>query len=780
MTVELSKRIRKLDTVTINRIAAGEIIHGPVNAIKELIENSIDAKATNIQIQCTNGGLKQFQIKDNGTGINKDDLMIVCERFTTSKITKYSDLKQINSFGFRGEALASITFVGHLQIITRTSDSQVAYKTCYSLSKAISDPTPIAANVGTSILVQDLFYNLPTRLKSFKASEEYMKIVSLVQKYAIHYHKIAFQCKQKSMNVQTCSNPDPLDTISLIYGNSLKAQLIKISHNSDWSLNGYISNSMYNQKKEFILFINNRLVDLPQLKKAIDSIYQKYCKSSFIYIALQLNSESVDVNVHPTKSIVCFLNQDSIINEIGELIELKLKENNESRIFTVQKDVNKTPINKTAAYNLVRTDSRTRTIDSFVDITPTGKVLKRSKSIVSSPSTELENSSFVQCASHKENTVRKDYSPIQKPIHKENRPSSSLNENTLQECSASNQKASFNQSTAKIPIAKQALTFIQSTPSKEKGHSCKDESFDSPIRGMFDSEVQIINPIEMSETTKNPNETPETSNEKLYELSQDSPNSVIQSITKMTEQDFGDQSSNDKEWIDVQLDSIQTLISNLTENENKGINVLKIAISQIFQDHTFVGIYNAQLSLIQHQTSLILVNHQLLSKALWYQFLLYGFSNFGIFYFETPLNMQELLALYTNDDTQINQCITILSNNRMMMREYFSIIINSQSEIVGIPIIIQDYIPNLNKLPIFLYNLSSVTFETELECFHQIAQAIADFYSIECFTDQDEDYLKNIVYSMSRKCLGQEIWADTNIFKQITCLSELYKKFERC
>jgi DNA mismatch repair protein MLH1 len=215
------RRIKRLDQTTVNRIAAGEIIHRPSNAIKELIENSIDAKATMIQVQVNQGGLKQFQIKDNGTGILKDDLEIVCERFTTSKLNTFSELQSIGTFGFRGEALASITYVAHLQITTRTANSTCAFKSKYTHGKPLSEPTPCAGNIGTTINVEDLFYNLQTRLKSFKyPNEEYLKILTIIQKYSIHFPKISFSCKKHNAqsDLNTTQSTTAKDTIGLIYG----------------------------------------------------------------------------------------------------------------------------------------------------------------------------------------------------------------------------------------------------------------------------------------------------------------------------------------------------------------------------------------------------------------------------------------------------------------------------------------------------------------------------------------------------------------------------------
>jgi DNA mismatch repair protein MLH1 len=167
--------IRKLDEATVNRIAAGEVVQRPSAAVKEMIENSLDAGATCISIACKQGGMTLLQIQDNGHGIRKEDLEIVCERFTTSKIVAFEDLRKVTTFGFRGEALASITHVAHVTIITKTADNQCAYKAKYNDGKLIplkpgdrSEAKPCAGNNGTGTFFSYL-HMLFSCFKSFSS-----------------------------------------------------------------------------------------------------------------------------------------------------------------------------------------------------------------------------------------------------------------------------------------------------------------------------------------------------------------------------------------------------------------------------------------------------------------------------------------------------------------------------------------------------------------------------------------------------------------------------------
>ncbi|GFY24499.1 DNA mismatch repair protein Mlh1 [Trichonephila clavipes] len=286
--------IKKLDETVVNRIAAGEVVQRPSSALKEMIENSLDAKATSIQITVQSGGIKMLQIQDNGSGIKKEDLDIVCERFTTSKLEKFEDLSSISTYGFRGEALASISHVAHVTITTKTEDSKCAFKVKYCDGKPLHSPKPCAGNKGTQILVEDLFYNMSVRKNALRnASEEYAKIAEVVGRYAIHNSGKSFSLKKhgEGNDIHTLMNATIQENIRNIFGTNVARELLELELEDKklkFKAKGLISNANYSVKKcTFLLFINNRLVQSSQMRKAIESVYAAYLPKNmhpFLYL----------------------------------------------------------------------------------------------------------------------------------------------------------------------------------------------------------------------------------------------------------------------------------------------------------------------------------------------------------------------------------------------------------------------------------------------------------------------------------------------------------------
>lgn len=363
METSQTHTITKLDSSVINRIAAGEIIIQPANALKELIENLIDAGSTSVDILVKDGGIKLLQITDNGHGIHKEDLGLLCERFATSKLAKFEDLESISTYGFRGEALASISHIARLSVVTKTKGSDLAYKAFYLGGKlvgqnfnanAVAEPKPTAGTDGTQLTVEDLFYNMPSRLKSLKSkNDEYSRILDVVGRYAIHCQNVGFSCKKFGESHQALSTrPHMLlkERIRIVQGSAIANDLIDLEpiQNKDraelvglTSVEGAITSSDYVNKKkvEPVLFINHRLVSCGPLKRSILAAYYFFLPKGnhpFIYLSLEIEPRNVDVNVHPTKREVRFLNEDEIIEIITDLVQLTLSSHDSARKIPTQ------------------------------------------------------------------------------------------------------------------------------------------------------------------------------------------------------------------------------------------------------------------------------------------------------------------------------------------------------------------------------------------------------------------------------------------------------------
>nr|XP_019526915.2 DNA mismatch repair protein Mlh1-like [Aedes albopictus] len=656
--------IRKLDEVVVNRIAAGEIIQRPANALKEMMENSLDAKSTSIQVVVKAGGLKSLQIQDNGTGIRRDDLLIVCERFTTSKLQKFEDLSSIETYGFRGEALASISHVANLTITTKTKDEKCAFKATYEDGKLKGDIKPCAGNQGTQITVEDLFYNVPMRKQALKApNEEFQKISDVVSKYAVHNPQTGFMLKKFGENatIRTQAKSSVENNIALIYGLSISKSLLKVTLDDDilqLQVNGFITNVNFSLKKGmFLLFINHRAVDSANIRKAIDQIYSLYLPKGmapFVYLSIELNPNNVDVNVHPTKHEVHFLHEDEIIEKIKQVVEAALLGGNASRTFYTQALLPGAPepaetskLNESTGdkpkpdYKFVRTSHNDQKLDKFFGIN-----LSRNASMNESANNgdELGGSLVV---------------PKQEKLVRETKLTSVLN------------------------------------------------------------------------------------------------------LRKAVE-DLCDR-------------NLRTIISELT----------------------FVGVIDRHRVLIQYDTKMFLVATRTLFEELCYQMLLFNFENLDAMTFTNPLPVRELAMFalqdaesgWTEDDGPRDELAErieeILISKAPLMKEYFSLCISADGMLESIPIVVQEYIPSLAHLPMFVLRLATeVEWDEEKECFDTFCREVARYYAKIAFTKADAEYKWEVEHSIfpaiKQYLLPPKSFAKNGSLLKVANLPDLYRVFERC
>ncbi|GAQ87495.1 DNA mismatch repair protein - MLH1 family [Klebsormidium nitens] len=615
--------IRRLDQEVVNRIAAGEVIQRPSSALKELIENSLDAGAAAINVVIKDGGLKMIQITDNGHGIRPADLPILCERHTTSKLKEFEDLQSISTLGFRGEALASITFVAHLSVVTMTAGQTHGYKATYKDGVLEGEPKACAAVKGTQITVENLFYNVTARRKAFKnVGEEYSRILDVISRFAVHNEGVSFSCKKHGENradIHTLAASSRSENIRSVYGSSVARELIPIETSDDdparsrFKMGGCISSANYSAKKTImVLFINNRLVDCSPLKKACEAVYAAILPKAskpFLYMSITLPPEDVDVNVHPTKREVSFLNQEALIEAIQKAVEQKLLESNTSRTYYTQ--------------------SLLPGVAAPAPKSPAGADEGPSQAVAATQK------------AHPRNMVRTD---VLQPVGQ-------------LDAYVTKRLASARESPDDLAAIRRTVR-------------------------------QRRNPAIASEASE--------------------------------------------------LTSIQELLEEVNAGVHQGL-------SEIVRSNTFVGMADDTFALLQHKTKLFLANTVKLSKELMYQQVLRRFGQFNCIRLTPPAPLDQLLLIALDEEEALGrwqpndgpkeEIAKVLSQllvlKAEMLREYFRIEIDASGALHTLPLVLDQYSPDLDRLPQFALRLGNdVEWDTEKECFQTLAAAIAEFYAI--------------------------------------------------
>lgn len=311
--------IHLLDEKTINQIAAGEVVERPVNAVKEMVENSIDANASEIEVEIADGGITYIRVTDNGSGMDKEDAEMSIIRHATSKISTVDNIFHISSLGFRGEALASIAAVSKFTLTTRQKDNSEGIQLDIESGK-ITDSKIVGAPVGTTIEVRELFYNVPARKKFLKTERtEAGRINTIISKMALSHPTIAFRLINNGrVVIETPGNGRLLDAVTSLYGIEVSNEMFTVEHSSDmYFLDGMISKpSLLKSSRQYqTIIVNHRIVESPLISKAIDNAYHSLLPKTgypVCIIKLTVPPESIDINVHPQKREIKFEDEKEI------------------------------------------------------------------------------------------------------------------------------------------------------------------------------------------------------------------------------------------------------------------------------------------------------------------------------------------------------------------------------------------------------------------------------------------------------------------------------------
>lgn len=337
--------IKVLSKETVDKIAAGEVIERPVSVVKELVENSIDAGATNIIIKIYDGGKRKISISDNGSGINREDVNLAFIKHSTSKIENVDDLYRIHTMGFRGEALASIKAISNVSLISKTEEEEIGSKiSFFNGNKRIEN---ISTNKGTSIIVEDIFYNIPARKKFLKKDTYESNLINdLLYKLAIANPAIGFKYMNNDKVIfDLFSNQSLYERINSLYGYDTAINMKEVNISSDkFKIRGYISNNLLyrSNKKNQLLYINNRTVRNETINKVINEAYKSTIplnRFPVFFLFIDIDPSMLDVNIHPAKTEVKIQDMDELLVLLNSNLKRIINNDVELKIaFSDKKD----------------------------------------------------------------------------------------------------------------------------------------------------------------------------------------------------------------------------------------------------------------------------------------------------------------------------------------------------------------------------------------------------------------------------------------------------------
>ncbi|MFG6318851.1 MAG: DNA mismatch repair endonuclease MutL [Clostridia bacterium] len=313
-------KIVLLDDLSINQIAAGEVIERPANVVKELVENSVDAGATKITVEIKKGGKSFIKITDNGKGIEKEDLPLSIERHATSKIRSVEDLEHTYTMGFRGEALASIASISNFTIISKTDNQEIGVKITTDGGDIVS-AEEVSSNTGTTIIVENIFFNTPVRYKFLKNdSTEFRYIKEWLQKFAVSHLDVSIKLINDGKIVFSSNGNGSIDDlIYVLYGKDVQENIIKVDYEDEGiKVSGVIGTTLIarDTRKDQIVFLNKRNIKNNVLTASADQAFKGggtgIGKFGFFILNLDMPASYYDINVHPTKMDVRFKDEDKI------------------------------------------------------------------------------------------------------------------------------------------------------------------------------------------------------------------------------------------------------------------------------------------------------------------------------------------------------------------------------------------------------------------------------------------------------------------------------------
>ena len=774
-------KICALPQEVVDQIAAGEVVQRPQSVVKELLENCLDAGSTHITVKVEKGGLAKLTIQDDGCGIPKADLGLAATRHATSKLRSVQDFHMLETYGFRGEALASISMVSQLTITSRVEASPVAFTQTYRNGvPTLSQPRPGARTPGTTLVVENLFYNVPHRLQAYqkRESDEYSRISQVVQHYAIRYPHCGFCLERRHhqkgnlVDVNTSQIPEVLalvekkrSRIEISKDDHIAATKAVMSHVLEPNLEAnlshfeaskppkdneftyqaeiYFSIPTYTTKKsQFILFLNNRLIDLPVIKRSLEDIYLDFSKDhkAIMVVAITVPGSQVDVNVHPSKRQVALMYQDELCSELACNLKRKLQELGQS--FANQSVGLVNPYVKKRKAEDALTERAAREDDTK----------KRSVSAKRPPPSQLVR------------TSKASQSGALEPFLISTQPPSSTQDSR-----------EHDESTSSTPQS------IENAPLSHKP-DCPLASLDLAQPGAF-----------AVKCTCAPSEQQSLGPAILVQRPAIRPKRVVPTKCGYS--------------------SIESLRRRINKH-------LDQSLAKDLREACFVGVVSHFRSLIQCGERLVMIHHQQLAEELFYQLALARFGGAtmarlgdggsggidieaiiaqslqleddltqGLLEESEKLSLETCNHMLEPSETNLRmaqQATMCLVDHAGMLDEYFAIRIEKDDDrvvLTGLPVLLDGHCPEPHGLSIFLLRLATrVEWGEERPCFHGVCRELGKYFAL-LPTSQGarETYVKHTLFpALSYLLLPPERFQKDGHFTTMTKLSTLYKVFERC
>ena len=855
--------IVRLSPDVVNRVAAGEVIHRPASALKEMLENSLDAGSRSITVTVRDGGNKLLQVTDDGCGIRDEDMSILCERHTTSKLRTFEDLDAVATFGFRGEALASMSFVANLTVTTMTAGAAHATRAAYADGKMTPEgPRPTAGVPGTTVCVENLFYNVPTRKRALRsASEEFARVLETTQRYAASRPDVAFAvrklgdarpalrcpsvCAQTDDTRMTNGTPagvarNPrVDRLRAIYGDTTARCLAPLAFSAGgwtggsvepspddrdrldrvvssdatttntqnnetvrFAVDALVSTASYQSKKTtFILFINDRLVECAPLRRACELAYAAFSPKSerpFLFVALALPRDTVDVNVHPTKREVRFLHQDEIVESVATRLAAVLETNNETRAFRRAERLNATE--ETLEEETTETFEKNGAATGRRQ-TPTSGVAPRA---------------LTQSTLHAVDGVETGETRVREPTDPD-LPAKRA-KTTTRDLVARDHKlvrVDANQAAGSLDAF-----FPRTTPG-------------APARGVAETPSNAANAVNVAnaEPTRVENARVPRDDTQKHAITSDSHEDGLRLAAAAPTESRPEPGVADADPAFLAaaaaadgetspLSSVRELWGEIRAHAHAGL-------THMVRNMVLVGVCDPGdpdgLWLIQHATKLSAVRFRTMAREFFFQRVVarFGAHRTRRLAERAPISDLVVLALELEQDEDgidgeladptlvaraAEAARASVAEKAPLLGEYFGVDVDATSgSILGLPVLVEGFEPDLRGLPEFALALAhDVDWTEEKACFRTVADALATLYAdsfdsspeterdasaaeteteAEAETEDPERVraIKQFVFPAMRRCLHpSKVAAVQGVATQVASLEQLYRVFERC